>query len=89
MRPDDPDIMLNMAMCELAQKHFERADSCLKWCLERDSTSERTFLGLAQLNLEKQDTTQALSYLSRAIELNKNNTQAFLMRCEIYFSWRY
>lgn len=86
MHPDDKDIILNMAMCELAQKHYERADSCLQWCLERDSTSERTFLGLAQLNLEKQDTTQALNYLSRAIELNKNNAQAYLMRCEIYFS---
>jgi tetratricopeptide (TPR) repeat protein len=86
MRPDDKDIMINMAMCELAMKHYEKADSCLRWCLERDTTSERVYLGLAQLNIDKQDTIQALDYLSRAINLNKNNTQAYLMRCEFYFS---
>lgn len=86
MNPGDKDIMLNMAMCHLAQKHYSQADSCLQWCLERDSTRERVFLGLAQLNLDQQDTIQALGYLSRAIEVNKNNVQAYLMRCEIYFS---
>lgn len=84
--PDDKDIMLNMAMCHLALKHYSDADSCLQWCVARDTTNERVYLGLAQLRLERDDTTQALRYVSRAIDLNKNDLQARLMRCEIYFS---
>lgn len=84
MRPDDPEIMLNMAMCELALKNYNTADSCLTWCLDRDSTSERACLGMAQLCLERQDSVGALGYVSRCIDHHKNNPQAYLMRCEIY-----
>lgn len=85
MRPDDSEIMLNMAMCELALKNHNKADSCLRWCLERDSTNERVYMGMAQLALLQQDSLSALSHVTKAIELNKNNAQAHLMRCEIYY----
>lgn len=84
MQPEDPDIMLNMAMCELALKNYNVADSCLTWCLERDSTSERACLGMASLCLERQDSVGALSYVSNCIERHKANPQAYLARCEIY-----
>jgi tetratricopeptide (TPR) repeat protein len=84
--PDDKDLMLNMAMCNLAMKHYQEADSCLRWVAERDSTNERVYLAMAQMHLEQNDTIGSLDYLSRAIELNNSNVQAYLMRCEIYFS---
>lgn len=84
--PNDRDIMLNMGMCEMALKNYHKADSCLKWCLERDSTSERACLGMAQLRLLEKDSVDALNYVTRAIDGNKNNPQAYLMRCEIYFN---
>jgi len=84
MHPNDPDIMLNMGMCELALKNYHKADSCFKWCLERDSTSERAHLGMAQMCLMQQDSLGGLNHVSKAIECNKNNPQSYMMRCEIY-----
>ena len=86
MIPGDKELMLNMAMCHLALKHYNEADSCLMWVVERDSTVERAYLGLAQLRMEQSDTLQALDYISKAIDVDKTNVQAYLMRCEIYFN---
>ena len=86
MRPDDSEIMLNMAICEMALKNYDKADSCLNWCLERDSTNERVHMGMAQLALMQKDSLSALAHATKAIELNKNNAQAHLMRCEIYYN---
>ena len=86
INPDRKDLMTNMGLCNLALKNYDQADSCLQWVLERDTTSDRVYMALAQLNLEKADTLQALSYLSRGIDIDKKNVQARLMRCDIYFS---
>lgn len=86
MRPDDKDMMLNMGMCELALKDYAKADSCFQWCLERDSVNSRAYLGKAQVCLMQNDTTGALNYVTRSINANKNDAQAYLMRCEIYYS---
>ena len=85
-RPDDKEIILNMGMCNMAMKHYEQADSCLKWVLERDTTNERVYLAMAQMRIEQSDTIGALDYLSRGIDINKNNVQAYLMRCEIHYN---
>ena len=86
MYPNDKELMLNKAMCELALKRYDAADSCLHWVLERDTVHERVFLGLAQLHIEKGDTLKALDYITRGIAVNKTNAQAYLMRCDIYFN---
>ncbi|MBR6490148.1 MAG: tetratricopeptide repeat protein, partial [Muribaculaceae bacterium] len=86
MTPGDKDIMLNMGMCELALKDYEKADSCFKWCVERDSTNARAYMGLAQKCLMQQDSVSALDYVTRSIGANKNDAQAYLMRCEIYYN---
>ena len=83
--PNDKDLLVNRAMCELELKHYSIADSCLRGIVERDPTFERAYLGLARLCLVQNDTLQALDHLSKAIDLNKTNAQAYIMRCNIFF----
>ena len=84
--PNDKDLILNMGMCNMALKRYEQADSCLKWVLERDTTNERVYLAMAQMKIEQADTIGSLDYISRAIDINKSNSQAYLMRCEINYT---
>lgn len=84
--PDDKDLLMNMAICEYELKDYEHAMQHFKHIAERDTTNSQARIGIAQLLMAKNDTAQALQYLTDAISINKNDVQARLQRCDIYWN---
>ena len=84
LMPEDKNMLLNRAVCLSAMKRFDEAQEAFDRLLQHDRRNDRAYIGLAQMNLARQDTAAALENLNRGIALSKKNASAYVMRSEIY-----
>lgn len=83
LMPEDKNLLFNRAVCESALKNYDEAQQTFDRLLQLDSRHDRAYIGLAQMNLARQDTAAGLENLNRGIALSKNNATAYVMRAEI------
>lgn len=83
LMPEDKNLLFNRAVCETALKNYDEAEQTFDRLLQLDRRYDRAYIGLAQMNMARNDTANALENLNRGIALSKNNATAYVMRAEI------
>lgn len=81
--PRNRQIMFNLAIAQQEVKDYEQADSTYKELLRFYPNFDNGYLGRARLRLAQTDTTAASEDISRALELNRNSLNAYIMRADI------
>lgn len=81
--PENKIFLMNKAICQLELKQYDQCDSSFKALLRVDPKNERAYLGLAQMNLGRNDTVQALDLVNQSLKISKNSALAYAMRAEI------
>ena len=83
LMPEDKNLLINKAVCETALKLYDDAQVTFDRLLSMDHRNDKAYIGLAQMNLARKDTTRALENLNQGIALSKKNASAYVMRAEI------
>lgn len=81
--PNDPNILFNKALCQLQLKQYQAADSTFRYVLRYDKKNERIYLGMAQICIDTGDTTQALHYIGKSLQISKKSPFAYAVRAQI------
>lgn len=81
--PENKGVLFNKALAEEELEDFDAADKTYATLLKIFPRYDNGYIGRAKLNLAKGDTVQALADIDKAIELNKNATNAYVMRADI------
>ncbi len=81
--PRNRQIMFNRSMAFGALKNYEGADSSFTQLIEFYPGFDNAYLGRAMVRLEKADTVAALEDVEKALEINSNAFNGYLMRSEI------
>lgn len=81
--PDSSFLKYNRGWAYLRGGQYEASIRDFKICVEKQIHTDTALATLGFLHTQLSDTTQALSYLDRAIKQNPNYTRARLLRCEI------
>lgn len=81
--PRNRQIMFNMAIAQQQTKNYEDADSTYRELLRYYPNFSNGYLGRARLRLEQADTTAASADIDKALQLNRNSLNAYIMRADI------
>lgn len=81
--PRNRQIMFNLSMALGAMKNYDGADSVFSKVIEYYPNFDNAYLGRAMVRLEKADTVQALADVEKALEINSNAFNGYLIRSEI------
>lgn len=81
--PEEKVFLLNKAVAEQELKDYENSEKSFETLMGYYPRYDNAYLGRAQLYLESGDTIKALADVSKSIELNDNNANAFVMRADI------
>ena len=83
IQPDNKNFMFNKALCQLQLKQYHESDSTFHYLEKHDKKNERVYLGLAQICIETGDTTGALAYVQKSLDISKNTPTAYAVRAQI------
>ena len=83
IQPDNKNFMFNKALCQLQLKQYHESDSTFHYLEKHDKKNERVYLGLAQICIETGDTTGALAYVQKCLDISKNTPTAYAVRAQI------
>lgn len=81
--PRNRQIMFNMAIAQQQTKNYDDADSTYKELLRYYPNFANGYLGRARLRLEQTDTAAASADIDKALEINRNSLNAYIMRADI------
>lgn len=81
--PRNRQLMFNMALAQEQIKEYEAADSTFEQLLRYYPSFDNGYLGRARLRLAQADTTAASEDIAKALELNRNSLNAYIMRADI------
>ncbi len=81
--PRNRQILFNMAMAQTNAKQYDAADSTYTDLLRFYPGFDNGYLGRARLRLVQADTTAAAADIDKALSINKNALNAYIMRADI------
>ena len=81
--PENKGILFNKALAEEELKNYDTAQECYSQLLKAHPRFDSGYIGRARLYLAQGDTISALTDLDKAIELNKNAINAYVIRADI------
>lgn len=81
--PENKGILFNKALAEEELKNYDTAQKCYSQLLKAHPRFDSGYIGRARLYLAQGDTISALADLDKAIELNKNAINAYVIRADI------
>lgn len=81
--PENKNILYNKALALESVKKYDDAEFAFEQLLNAHPGFDGGYLGRAKLYLAKKDTTLAIKDIDKAIEINKNAVNAYLMRADI------
>ncbi len=81
--PENKGILFNKALAEEELKNYDTAQECYSQLLKAHPRFDSGYIGRARLYLAQSDTISALADLDKAIELNKNAINAYVIRADI------
>ena len=81
--PENKGILFNKALAEEELKNYDTAQECYSQLLKAHPRFDSGYIGRARLYLAQGDTISALADLDKAIELNKNAINAYVIRADI------
>lgn len=83
LMPRNRQLMFNKALALERLKRYPEADSTYAELLRYNRNFENGYLGRARLKLLEQDTVSAIADIDKALSLNKNAVNAYIMRADI------
>ena len=83
MLPENKGILFNKALAEEELKNYDIAQECYTQLLKAHPRFDSGYIGRARLYLAQCDTVSALADIDKAIELNKNAINAYVIRADI------
>lgn len=83
MFPDSRALLYNKAIAQQEIKDFAGADSTYAYLLKRFPGFDGGYLGRAHLRLEQKDTVQAKEDIDKALSINRNSVNGYVMRADI------
>ncbi len=81
--PENKQILFNKALAEEEIKDYDSAEKSFEQLLSAHPGYDNGYMGRAKLRLSQGDTIQALADINKTLELNKNATNAYVMRADI------
>lgn len=81
--PHNKGIQFNKALAEEEIKDYENAEKTYEQLLSAHPGFDNGYIGRAKLRLATGDTISALNDLNKALEINKNATNAYVIRADI------
>ena len=81
--PENKVFLINKAVAQINVKDYDGSEKTFQSLIGYYPNYDNAYLGQASLRLERGDTIAALESISRCIELNANNGEAFIMRADI------
>lgn len=81
--PENKGILYNMAMAQESIKDYDNAEKSFERLLKSHPGFDGGYIGRAKMRLEKKDTLGASADIDKALELNKNNVNGYLLRADI------
>lgn len=84
--PDNRSILFNKALAEEETEDYTAADRTFARLLKTYPRFDSGYIGRAKLRLAQGDTISALDDLNHALKINKNATNAYVMRADIAIS---
>lgn len=84
--PENRGILFNKALAEEEVKDYEAAEKSFATLLRVYPRFDNGYIGRAKLRLATGDTIAALDDINQALKLNKNATNAYVMRADIAIS---
>lgn len=81
--PRNRQIMFNMAIAQQQTKNYDSSDSTFKELLRYYPNFANGYLGRAQLRLAQTDTVGAVADIDKALQLNRNSLNAYILRADI------
>lgn len=81
--PENKGILYNLALAQENIKDYDNAEKSFALLLKAHPGFDGGYLGRAKMRLEKKDTIGATEDINKALELNKNSVNAYLMRADI------
>ena len=81
--PEHKNFLMNKAVCEVALKQYENAEVTYSKLLKIYPKYDNAYLGRAELFLVQGDTVKALDDVNKCLDLNKNESNAYVMRSGI------
>lgn len=83
MLPENKSVLFNKALALEQIKDFDEARRCYEVLLDAHPSFDGGYLGRARLNLSAGDTIAAIADIDKALELNKNAVNGYIMRADI------
>ena len=81
--PENKVFLINKAVAQINIKDYDGSEKTFQSLIGYYPNYDNAYLGQASLRLERGDTVAALESISKCIELNANNGEAFIMRADI------
>ena len=81
--PESRNILFNMALAEEGAERLDDSSATFEKLLKLHSGYADGYVGRARLKLEKGDTVGALEDVDKALSLNKNIVNAYLIRADV------
>lgn len=81
--PRNRQILFNMAVAQQRTKDYEASDSSFRELIRFYPNFSNAYLGHANLKLAQADTTAAMADIDKALSLNRNSLNAYIMRADI------
>lgn len=88
MLPENRGLMYNKAIAQHDVKDFDGAGVTFEALLRRFPNFDSGYLGRARMRLEQKDTVAALADIDKALSINKNAVNAYVLRADIAISSR-
>lgn len=81
--PESKGILLNKAIALEETDSLDQAEQAYNTLLRIHPRYDNGYVGRARLYLQKGDTTAALADVEKALQLNKNNVNAYVIRADV------
>lgn len=81
--PESRGILLNKALAEEELKDYDNAQATYDALLRYYPRYDNGYVGRARLYMAKGDTIAALADVEKALQINKNNTNAYVLRADV------
>lgn len=81
--PENRSILFNKALAEEELKDYDAAEKSYAILLKAHPKYDNGYIGRAKLRLSKGDTINALADIDTALKINKNATNAYVIRADI------
>lgn len=83
MLPENKGILFNKALAQESVKDYDAAEKSFATLLESHPGFDGGYIGRAKLRMAAKDTVGAINDIDKALELNKNAVNAYVMRADI------